>query len=83
LLDQGLRENHHIAGRTGHQFVAHHAHRAEGAVDAAAGGLFKLGLNALDHGCGCAATQYMHVVLSIKGQKWTLKRFSPAWRPRL
>ena len=64
LLNQGFGQNHHIAGRTAQQFVAHHADRAEGALDEAAGGLFEFGLNALDHGCGCAATQYMHVVLS-------------------
>ena len=65
LLDQGLGQDDDIAGRAAQQFVAHHAHRAEGPFNAAASGLFELGLNALDHGCGCAATQYMHAVLSV------------------
>jgi hypothetical protein len=82
LFNQGLRQNHDIARRTAHQFVAHHAHGAESAVDAVTGSLFELGLDGFDHCCGCAATQNMHVVFSIKGPKWPLKRFSPAWRPR-
>ena len=56
LLDQGFGQDDHIAGCTRQKFVAHHADRTERALNLACGELFEFGLNALDHGCGCAAT---------------------------